>query len=183
VAGTVPVIRLNEFLPDTQRIGQGVIVGQGNWEQQLETNKQAFMLEFVGRQRFLNAFPLSLTAAQFVDQLNQNAGGVLSQAERDQLVAQLSGAGSTSPSARAAVLRALADNATLKQRELNRAFVLMQYFGYLRRNPNDAPDADYSGWKFWLDKLNQFGGNFVSAEMVKAFITSNEYIDRFGTRQ
>jgi subtilisin family serine protease len=183
VAGTVPVIRLNEFLPDTQRIGQGVIVGQGNWEQQLETNKQAFMLEFVGRQRFLNAFPLSLTAAQFVDQLNQNAGGVLSQAERDQLVGQLSGAGSTSPSARAAVLRALADNATLKQRELNRAFVLMQYFGYLRRNPNDAPDADYSGWKFWLDKLNQFGGNFVSAEMVKAFITSNEYIDRFGTRQ
>jgi subtilisin family serine protease len=180
VSISVPVIRLNEFLPDTQRIGQGIIVGQGAWEQQLEANKQAFMLEFVQRQRFLNAFPLSLTAAQFVDQLNQNAGGVLSQGERDQLAGQLSGAGSTSPSARAVALRAVADNATLRQRELNRAFVLMQYFGYLRRNPNDAPDADYTGWKFWFDKLNQFGGNFVSAEMVKAFLTSTEYQQRFG---
>src|SRR5205085_11075590 len=55
VAGTVPVIRLNEFLPDTQRIGQGVIVGQGNWQQQLEDNKNAYALEFVRRQRFADA--------------------------------------------------------------------------------------------------------------------------------
>jgi hypothetical protein len=66
--------------------------------------------------------------------------------------------------------------------EKNRAFVLMQYYGYLRRNPDDAPEANlnFAGWKFWLDKLNQAGGNFVSAEMVKAFITSDEYIKRFG---
>ena len=41
-------------------------------------------------------------------------------------------------------------------------------------------DTDYSGYKFWLDKLNQFNGNFVGAEMVKAFITSIEYRQRFG---
>jgi hypothetical protein len=57
--------------------------------------------------------------------------------------------------------------------------VLTQFFGYLRRNPNDLPDSDYSGHKFWLDKLNQFNGNFVDAEMVKAFITSAEYRQRF----
>ncbi len=51
--------------------------------------------------------------------------------------------------------------------ERNRAFVLAQYFGYLRRNPNDIPDSDYTGYDFWLLKLNQFGGNFVNAEMVK----------------
>jgi hypothetical protein len=51
----------------------------------------------------------------------------------------------------------------------------MQYFGYLRRNPNDAPDVDFSGYNFWLNKLNQFNGNFVDADMVKAFITSAEY--------
>ena len=62
----------------------------------------------------------------------------------------------------------------------NRAFVLMQYFGYLRRDPNDAPDSDFSGYNFWLNKLNQFNGNFVNAEMVKAFITSGEYRNRFG---
>ena len=58
----------------------------------------------------------------------------------------------------------------------------MQYFGYLRRNPKDSPDADYSGYEFWLNKLNFFGGNFVGAEMVKAFITSSEYRQRFGTQ-
>jgi hypothetical protein len=61
-----------------------------------------------------------------------------------------------------------------------RAFVLMQYFGYLRRSPNEPPDPDYSGFNFWLGKLNQFHGNFVDAEMVKAFILSGEYRHRFG---
>jgi len=56
----------------------------------------------------------------------------------------------------------------------------MQYFGYLRRNPNDTPDSDYSGYDFWLTKLNFFNGNYVSAEMVKAFITSTEYRGRTG---
>jgi len=57
---------------------------------------------------------------------------------------------------------------------------LMQYFGYLRRDPNVTPDSDYSGYDFWLTKLNQFNGNFVNAEMVKAFISSDEYRHRFG---
>jgi len=56
----------------------------------------------------------------------------------------------------------------------------MQFFGYLRRNPNDAPDADYPGYDFWLAKLNQFNGDFVNAEMVKAFLSSSEYRQRFG---
>jgi hypothetical protein len=46
--------------------------------------------------------------------------------------------------------------------------------------PNDSPDADFSGYDFWLAKLNEFGGNFVNAEMVKAFISSSEYRNRFG---
>ena len=65
-------------------------------------------------------------------------------------------------------------------KQFNSAFVLMQYFGYLRRNPNDAPDSDFSGYNFWLTKLNQFGGNYQAAEMVKAFIVSSEYRQRFG---
>jgi hypothetical protein len=52
-------------------------------------------------------------------------------------------------------------------------FVMMEYFGYLRRDP------DPNGFQFWLDKLNQFGGNFEKADMVKAFIISGEYRDRF----
>ena len=83
-------------------------------------------------------------------------------------------------SKRAQVLRKVAEDQALRDAEFNKAFVLMQYFGYLRRSPNDAPNTDYSGYNFWLTKLNSFGGNFVNAEMVKAFIISAEYRQRFG---
>ena len=181
VPGTVPVIRLQEFLPDTQRIGRGVVVNTPNWEQFLEANKQAYALEFVLRPRFITEYPLSMTPAQFVDKLNQNAGFVLTPAQRDALVTQLNTSADAS-AARASVLRQVADNAALRQAELNRAFVLMQYFGYLRRNPDDAPEPglNYGGWRFWLDKLNEANGDPVRAEMVKAFLTSFEYINRFG---
>jgi len=79
------------------------------------------------------------------------------------------------------VLRKVADDATLVQQEFNRAFVLMQYYGYLRRNPDDAPNTDFSGYDFWLGKLNEFGGNYIAAEMVKAFLESIEYRQRFGS--
>ena len=172
---SVPIIRLNEFLSDTQALRQGVIVGQAGWETALENNKQSFPTQFVQRPRFLDAFPETMTPAQFVDRLNSNSGAALSQSERDQLVDDLaSGAKS-----RGQVLRAVAEDEDLNRDEMNRAFVLMQYFGYLQRNPNDLPDADYTGYDFWLTKLNQFNGNFVEAEMVKAFLDSAEYTARF----
>jgi len=182
----VPIVRFSEFLPDTQQIGQGVVVGQNGWETVLENNKQNFTAQFVQRSRFTTAFPTSLTPAQFVDRLNSNAGspglsGVLSASERATAIALFGSATDTSNiTARAQALRQVAENQTLQTAEFNRAFVLMQFFGYLRRNPNESPDADYTGFDFWLTKLNQFNGNFVTAEMVKAFITSSEYRQRFG---
>ncbi len=172
----VPIVRLNEFLHDSQEIGLGVVVGQGNWEQALENNKQAFAAEFVQRSRFTTAFPITMTPAQFVDTLNANAGNPLSPSERNQLVNDLT----SNVKTRAQVLRAVAEDPDLVNAEFNRAFVLMQFLGYLRRNPNDTPDTDYTGYDFWLTKLNQFNGNFQNAEMVKAFITSTEYRQRFG---
>ena len=174
----VPRVRFNEFLSDTQQLGAGVQVGIGNWQQQLENNKQAYMLAFVQRGDFQTAFPASMSADAFVTQLDARAGGVLSAGEKASLIAIL-GATPNDLAKRAQVLRAVAEDDDLKTLEKNRAFVLMQYFGYLRRNPNDAPDNDHTGWKFWLDKLNAFNGNFVNAEMVKAFISSIEYRQRF----
>jgi hypothetical protein len=172
----VPIVRLNEFFPDTQAIGKGVVIGQPGADQLLENNKQALIAKFVLRSRFLTAFPVSMTAAQFVDKLNLNSGNALSQGERDQLVAELTSGAKT----RAQVVRAVAEDSTLFAAETNRAFVLCQFLGYLRRNPNDTPDSDYTGYDFWLGKLNEFGGNFVNAEMVKSFIVSGEYQGRFG---
>ena len=167
----VPVVRFSEFLLDTQEIGLGVIVGAPGWEATLENNKAAFVNRFADRARFTTEYPGSMTNEAFVDKLNTNAGNPLSTAERDQLVADLTTAAKT----RAQVVRAVAEDSDLVNAEFNRAFVLMQYFGYLRRNPNAAPDSDHTGYDFWLTKLNQFNGNFVNAEMVNAFITSIEY--------
>jgi Domain of unknown function (DUF4214) len=172
---TAPVIRFNEFLTDIKAIGKDVVVLKQGWEAQLEANKVAYFDAFVQRSSFTTAYPASMTPAQFVDQLNTRAGTPLSQAEKDQLVSDLTGGTKT----RAQVLRAVAEDQDLVNAEFNRAFVLSQYYGYLRRDPNAGQDTDYTGYDFWLTKLNQFNGNYISAEMVKAFITSIEYGNRF----
>jgi hypothetical protein len=178
----VPAVRFTEFLQDTQRIGRGVIVGQTGWEAVLDNNKNAYASEFVQTTRFITAFPTSMTPTAFVDQLNTRAGTVLTPAQRTTAIGLFGGAGNTTnTNARAQAVRQVAENPTLSTNEFNRAFVLAQYFGYLRRNPNDAPDADYTGFDFWLTKLNQANGNYINAEMVKAFITATEYRQRVGT--
>jgi len=176
----VPVA-LSDFLPDAQRVGQGVIVNLAGWETVLEQNKQSFAVEFVQRSRFGSAYPTSMTPERFVDALFANAGVTPLPTDRANAVNEFGAASNTTDlPARARALRRVAENTALAQQEFNRAFVLMQYFGYLRRDPNNAPDTDYSGYNFWLNKLDTFNGNFQNAEMVKAFITSIEYRRRFG---
>jgi len=177
----VPIVRFNEFLPDTQEIGRGVVVGQTGWEQALENNKQAFATEFVQTSRFMTTFPTTMTPAQFGDKLFTNAGVTPSATDRNAAIAEFGSATNTTDvAARSRALRDVAENSILNSQEFNRAFVLVQYFGYLRRNANDPPDADYAGYEFWLNKLNFFNGNYINAEMVKSFITSGEYRQRFG---
>lgn len=172
----VPIRREN-YMPDLRSIANGIIVGAPGWEQALNNNKAAFTLAFVQRPEFQAAFPNTMSADQFVTKLDTNAGLVLSSSEKAAIVAGL-----TQPSdftQRANALRAVAENANLQQREFNKAFVLQQYFGYMRRNPDSAPDTNFDGFSFWLNKLNEFNGNFIQAEMVKAFISSIEYRNRF----
>src|SRR5205814_6134187 len=139
----------------------------------LENNKVAFAAEFVQRSRFTTAYATTLTPAQFVDALFANASVTPTATDRNAAIAEFGSAMNTSDvAARGRALRRVAENSTLVTNEFNRAFVLMQFYGYLRRNPNDSPDSDYTGYDFWLTKLNQFNGNFVNAEMVKAFILS-----------
>ena len=183
LSGAPVPLRFNEFLPDTQQIGQGVVVGAADWQTRLEENKKAYALAFGARASVASVLPTSLTPPQFVDALYANAGVVLPPAaERTAAISEFAGAGDTTDTAaRGRTLRRVAENSTLDQQELNRAFVLMQYYGYLRRNPYDPPELtlDYQGYNFWLDKLNEFKGNYVAAEMVNAFLVSSEYRERF----
>jgi CSLREA domain-containing protein len=166
-----------QVIRDARRVGEGVSVGLPGWEQKLEANRQAYAEQIVGSTEFITMYPLSMTATQYVAALFTSAVVTPSSVETQEAVAAFGGGGTPG---RVAAFRKVVDSQSMRNREFRGAFVLMQYFGYLRRNPTDAPDVDDSGYQFWLAKLNQFNGNFQQAEMVKAFISSVEYRQRFG---
>jgi hypothetical protein len=182
--------RYREFLRDTQEVSRGIIIGQPGAEQQLEQQRVDFARRWVQSTEFVAQFPLSMTADAFVDKLFLNSEVTPTPAERTAAINAF-GAGGTE--GRAAALLSVTDSKSVFNRQYNPAFVLMQYYGYLRRNPDDAPDSNFNGYDYWLAKLNQFStaGEDVSdetvalrrvkrAEMVRAFILSIEYRARFG---
>ena len=158
-----------EFMPDTAAVAQSVIVGRGDWPQQLAANKQTLIKAWVERSGFKSIYG-SLSNAAYVDRLIANTRVSFTTAERDAFVNGLGDGSAT----RASVLGRIVEDERFVKAKFNEAFVMMEYFGYLRRDP------DESGYKFWLQKLNEFHGNYVQAEMVKAFINSSEYRQRFG---
>jgi NAD(P)-dependent dehydrogenase (short-subunit alcohol dehydrogenase family) len=149
-------------------------VGAPAWEQTLENNKRRMADIWVQRAEFQQRFG-SVSNDQYVDALFNNAGIQPSAAERANLIEGLR----TQTETRATVLRQIAEHAQFRQQERNSAFVLMQYFGYLHRNPDEGQDHDMSGFNFWRRKLDDSGGDFHRAEMVRAFIESGEYRQRF----
>jgi endonuclease G len=158
----------DEFMPDQRTVAQDVVVGAGDWEGKLHANKQAFTEAWVQRPDFRAVYD-QLANDRYVAELISHTGVSFSAGERDALVNGLAN-GTLS---RAAVLQKIAEDERFMNAKRNEVFVMMEYFGYLRRDP------DLSGYQFWLNKLNQFGGNFEQAEMVKAFINSGEYRARF----
>ncbi|MET0649710.1 MAG: VWA domain-containing protein [Pyrinomonadaceae bacterium] len=167
-----------DFIRDARRLGEGVVVGQAGSDLRLEQNKQAYAEQIVTSPQFVALYPEALTGAQLVDNLFTAAVVTPTAAERQ---AAINAFGAGGVAGRTAAVRSVSDSASLRSAEFNSAFVLAQYFGYLRRNPTDAPDNNDVGYQFWLAKLNQFNGNFLDAEMVQAFISSVEYRQRFGS--
>jgi len=148
-----------EFVAD-----RAMVVGGSD----LEAKKQAFANDWVNRAAFQQVYPVTMTNEQFVNKLFDTAGLTPFTGERQQLIADMNG-GKT----RARAVRDVIEIADFKTREYNPSFVLMQYFGYLKRNP------DQGGYDFWLNTLNNRAPNNYRG-MVCAFITSREYQERFG---
>jgi Tol biopolymer transport system component len=132
-----------------------------------DANRAGFTDEFVEREEFRMRYD-SLSNAAYVDALAQTAGVTLS--NRDQLVSDLNAGRKT----RSQVLREIVDSQAFAGRRsvFNQAFVLSQYFGYLRRDP------DPGGFQNWLTYLNNNPGDFRT--MVNGFVNSVEYRSRFG---
>jgi len=174
----------DEFTRDAATVGQGIVVNDALAPSVINANKQAFVNEFVTRLEFRSIYD-SLNNTQYVDKLFQTTGVTPTAGERQALIDGLGNSSET----RASVLFKVVDGTTtitdgalvfntnygkaFYDNQFNPAFVQMEYFGYLLRDPDDG------GYNFWLGKLNQFG-NWVDAQMVLAFIKSPEYRSRFG---
>jgi uncharacterized delta-60 repeat protein len=181
-AGRFPTYQ--QFLRDFGQVRNGIIQDNQLSAAVIEENKKKFAEEFTRRPEFRSLYD-PLSNFDYVERLFQTTGINASATEKQALVQSLDNQTET----RASVLQKVVDGTVViaegnqqfttaygrafYEKEFNAAFVLMEYFGYLHRDP------DAAGYQHWLDKLNLYG-NYIDAEMVKSFITSPEYRARFG---
>jgi hypothetical protein len=162
--------RYAEFMNDMSVVGRGLFVGAPEWQQVLEQNKNALVEQVSERSDFKAAFA-NKTNEQYVDALINNEGQGLARAEREALVAALN----NQSLSRGAALRRIAETPGSKDDDYNSAYVLIHYFGYFHRNPDDAPDNDLKGFNFWLAEIRSTRDY---RSLTRAFIESGEYRDR-----
>jgi Domain of unknown function (DUF4214) len=154
-------------LPAYQEMVTGMNSVTGQTADEVFQKRTQFATNWVLRADFLAAFPRSLSATEFVDNILAVAGvGV---ANRTQIISDL--AANNTDAGRAIAMRAIADSPEVTNKEFNPSFVYMQYVGYLRRAPEPEGYAD------WLDYLDTHPGDF--REMVRGFMDSTEYRARF----
>jgi hypothetical protein len=147
-----------EFMRDMQKVS-----GYLSAKEQEEA-KWKFIQEFMTRSEFKQRYEQITDASAYVDAILSAAGVSLPQ--REKLISELQAGKIT----RGEVLRAVIESAEVDAKFYAQAFVVMQYFGYLRRDP----DIHYLEW---IKTLEQTGDYRV---MVAGFLNSKEYRQRFG---
>jgi hypothetical protein len=145
-----------EFIPDARR------VSGFQTDQQLEASKVAFANDFVARTEFKNKYD-ALNNTDYVNTLISTAGVTISNSQ--QLINDLNAGTKT----RAQVLRAISEASEVYNKYYNEAFVVMQYHGYLRRDP----DILYLDWIKTMDQTGDY------RTMINGFMNSAEYRNRF----
>jgi len=158
--------RYAEFLTDIQTVGRNVGASSFDGQAKLAANVREFARSWVERPKFAADYK-RLTNEAFIDQLATRAGIVLEAEERSALIDKLSSGEMT----RAEVLLAVVNNSKFVEKEENRSLVLLHYFGYLHRNPEDAPDKDLAGFNFWLREVELSGD---PGRLKRGFMASSE---------
>ena len=182
--------RMERLFADARKTGRGVVVGAPGWDTLLNANQHAYCDAWVQTAEFLDLYPPGMSNAQMVqtwyanaqvplDDFGQTAIARLDNGEDRGTVlfdvVQSDAFASSDHIARPDTVRFL----------WNPMYVLLCYMGYLRRNPDDAPNLnDLSGYNFWLNKINDqtFNQNDPDTgrhEMIRAFIVADEYTTRF----
>jgi uncharacterized protein DUF4214 len=173
--------KYTDYIADMATVGQGIVVNDKLDPNVINSNKQAFVANFITRPEFQQIYG-ALTPTQFVDKLSQTTGIALSSADRTALINEATAGnkasvvfkvvdGTTTVTDGALVFNTSYGKA-FYDAQFDDTFVFIEYIAYLRRNP------DQDGFNFWLAKLKQYG-NWVDAQMVLAFILSPEYRNRF----
>jgi uncharacterized repeat protein (TIGR01451 family) len=157
VVGKIP--HYAEFMSDFARVSGFLST------QQLEANKVAFIADFMSRTDFQTRYGSLTDPTAYVNALLQTVGLPNHPTKQTWITALTNGT-----MTRATVLRALVESAEVYQKYYNEAFVIMEYFGYLRR------DADAS-YVQWIQTMNTTGDYRT---LVNGFLNSAEYRQRFG---
>lgn len=163
--GVMP--RYANFLADVKTIGRQVITNDLTDETKLDENIKDFAANWVKRDKFSSVYK-SLSDDRFVDKVIENAGLSLSPAERIAYMSDLK----NGISSRAQTLLAIVKRPDFTKIEESRSIVLLHYFGYLHRNPDDPPDKDLSGFNFWVRELETSGD---VSRLLLAFMAADEY--------
>lgn len=159
--------RRAEFMSAMNFLGRDVFIGAPGWDEQLEKNRLSLLVDWMNSGEFKQLHE-GKSNAEFVAALLRNSDAGLNARERDALVENLD---AKIHSRQTALLRIVEDK-SFYRREYRNAYVLVHFFGYLRRNPDDAPDFDLKGFNFWRDRLNSWG-DYRTISM--AFLESDEY--------
>ncbi|HEX8284693.1 MAG TPA: hypothetical protein VF588_15115 [Pyrinomonadaceae bacterium] len=146
--GRVP--RFSEFMPDARALGRGLVPGFEEAQRDFDGRLRGLAREWAARDDF-RALYGGLDDARFVARLYENAGLEADPAARAALTSALASGEET----RAGALVRVAEDPRLAERERARSLLLLHYFGFLRRNPDDPPDNNLEGFNFWLAQLEQ----------------------------
>lgn len=157
----------SEFMSDMKRIGRGALINSDNEQTKIESNLKEFAAEWAGRASLHEVYQAT-TNERFVDKLSENGGIILAPDERASLIDKLSSGTMT----RAQVLLAIVNNQKFVMKEEDRSFVLLHYFGFLRRNPGEPPEKDMEGFNYWVRELKKTKD---VETLPRAFTESIEY--------
>lgn len=158
--------RYSEFLPDIELIGRGVDAGAPEFEK-LQTNLSEFAERWVARAKF-QALYKSLTDERFLDELAANAGVTPLPDERTAIISKLKHGEMT----RGEVILHIVNKKAFVEKEDTRSLVLLHYFGYFQRNPDDPPDKNLDGFNFWIREVEKSG---EPDRISLGFMASGEY--------
>jgi hypothetical protein len=159
--------RYEEFMRDARSLGRGLIPGTEEAQRDFDGRLASLAREWERRPEFQALFG-EADDARFAARLYENAGVEVDPSVRAALASALSSRAET----RAGALLKAAADPRLEQRERNRALLLLHYFAFLRRNPDDPPDHSLEGFDFWLSNLERTND---ADKLALAFRDSIEY--------